>query len=95
MVDTNSNPDVIDVPIPANDDAIRAIKLIAGHNRYLHNRGAASAANHATKAAQTTRCSGLEGRRSIARWLRLPIFIKHRFYAKGAILDMAVTMDQN
>jgi small subunit ribosomal protein S2 len=30
MVDTNSNPDVIDVPIPANDDAIRAIKLIAG-----------------------------------------------------------------
>ncbi len=30
MVDTNCNPDVIDVVIPANDDAIRAIKLIAG-----------------------------------------------------------------
>jgi small subunit ribosomal protein S2 len=30
MVDTNSNPDVIDYVIPANDDAIRAIKLIAG-----------------------------------------------------------------
>jgi small subunit ribosomal protein S2 len=28
MVDTNSNPDDIDQPVPANDDAIRAIKLI-------------------------------------------------------------------
>lgn len=30
MCDTNSNPDEIDCPIPSNDDAIRAIKLIAG-----------------------------------------------------------------
>jgi small subunit ribosomal protein S2 len=28
IVDTNCNPDEIDAPIPANDDAIRAIKLI-------------------------------------------------------------------
>jgi len=28
MLDTNCNPEVIDVPIPANDDAIRSIKLI-------------------------------------------------------------------
>jgi small subunit ribosomal protein S2 len=28
MCDTNCDPDVIDYPIPANDDAIRAIKLI-------------------------------------------------------------------
>lgn len=28
IVDTNCNPDPIDYPIPANDDAIRAIKLI-------------------------------------------------------------------
>jgi small subunit ribosomal protein S2 len=28
LVDTNCNPDNIDYPIPANDDAIRAIKLI-------------------------------------------------------------------
>ncbi|MDO8614868.1 MAG: 30S ribosomal protein S2 [Dehalococcoidia bacterium] len=28
LVDTNCNPDVIDFPIPSNDDAIRAIKLI-------------------------------------------------------------------
>jgi small subunit ribosomal protein S2 len=28
LVDTNADPDVIDYPIPSNDDAIRAIKLI-------------------------------------------------------------------
>ncbi|MFH1382803.1 MAG: 30S ribosomal protein S2 [Chloroflexota bacterium] len=28
IADTNSNPDEIDYPIPANDDAIRAVKLI-------------------------------------------------------------------
>ena len=27
-VDTNCDPDVIDFPIPANDDAIRAVKLL-------------------------------------------------------------------
>ena len=30
MVDTNCNPDVVDYPIPANDDAIRAIRLLTG-----------------------------------------------------------------
>ncbi len=30
MVDTNCDPDPIDYPIPSNDDAIRAIKLMAG-----------------------------------------------------------------
>jgi small subunit ribosomal protein S2 len=29
MCDTNSDPDVIDYPIPSNDDAIRAIQLMA------------------------------------------------------------------
>ncbi len=28
MLDTNCNPEIVDVPIPANDDAIRSIKLI-------------------------------------------------------------------
>nr|QCI04784.1 ribosomal protein S2 [Bornetia secundiflora] len=28
LLDTNCNPEVIDIPIPANDDAIRSIKLV-------------------------------------------------------------------
>jgi len=28
VVDTNCDPDVIDYPIPGNDDAIRAIRLV-------------------------------------------------------------------
>ena len=28
MLDTNSDPNVVDIPIPANDDAVRSIKLI-------------------------------------------------------------------
>lgn len=44
MVDTNANPDGIDFPIPANDDAIKSIHLIvnkiadaasAGHAQYV------------------------------------------------------------
>ncbi len=31
MVDTNCDPDLIDLVIPSNDDAIRAIKLITNH----------------------------------------------------------------
>lgn len=30
MVDTNCDPELVDYPIPSNDDAIRAIKLISG-----------------------------------------------------------------
>ena len=30
MCDTNSDPDLIDFPIPSNDDAIRAIRLMTG-----------------------------------------------------------------
>ena len=29
IVDTNCDPDEVDFPIPGNDDAIRAVKLIA------------------------------------------------------------------
>ena len=39
MVDTNCNPDPIDRVIPANDDAIRAIKLIAGKMADAANEG--------------------------------------------------------
>ena len=30
LIDTNSDPDLIDYPIPGNDDAIRSIKLVTG-----------------------------------------------------------------
>ena len=30
VLDTNSDPDEVDVPIPGNDDALRAIRLFAG-----------------------------------------------------------------
>jgi small subunit ribosomal protein S2 len=39
MVDTNCNPDPIDLVIPSNDDAIRAIKLIVGHMADAVNEG--------------------------------------------------------
>ncbi|MBN2185317.1 MAG: 30S ribosomal protein S2 [Candidatus Krumholzibacteriota bacterium] len=47
LVDTNSDPDEVDIAIPANDDAIRSIKLftktlsaavIEGRARYLKNK---------------------------------------------------------
>jgi small subunit ribosomal protein S2 len=30
VVDTNCDPDLVDYPVPGNDDAIRAIRLVAG-----------------------------------------------------------------
>jgi small subunit ribosomal protein S2 len=47
LVDTNSNPDELDYPIPANDDAIRSIKLftktfsdaiLEGRTKYLKDK---------------------------------------------------------
>jgi small subunit ribosomal protein S2 len=39
MVDTNCDPDPIDLVIPSNDDAIRAIKLIVNHVADAVNEG--------------------------------------------------------
>jgi small subunit ribosomal protein S2 len=39
MVDTNCDPDPIDLVIPSNDDAIRAIKFIVGHMADAVNEG--------------------------------------------------------
>ena len=39
MVDTNCDPDSVDLVIPANDDAIRAIKLVVGHMADAANEG--------------------------------------------------------
>jgi small subunit ribosomal protein S2 len=45
LVDTNCNPEEVDYPIPANDDAIRAIKLLAGRiaDACVEGRGFAEA----------------------------------------------------
>lgn len=39
MVDTNCDPDPIDLIIPSNDDAIRAVKLVVGHMADAVNEG--------------------------------------------------------
>jgi small subunit ribosomal protein S2 len=39
MVDTNCDPDPIDLVVPSNDDAIRAIKLVANHMADAVNEG--------------------------------------------------------
>ena len=47
LVDTNSDPEEVDIPVPANDDAIRSIKLftsvladaiVEGRSKYLKNK---------------------------------------------------------
>jgi small subunit ribosomal protein S2 len=50
VVDTNSNPDGIDVVIPGNDDAIRAIQLYVEHmaNACIEGQGKA-AMQHASE----------------------------------------------
>lgn len=40
LCDTNSNPNLIDYPIPANDDAIRSIKLFSEMVADAYNEGA-------------------------------------------------------
>jgi small subunit ribosomal protein S2 len=49
LVDTNVNPELIDYPIPANDDAIRSIELFASRiaDAVLEGKAAASASRNA------------------------------------------------
>jgi small subunit ribosomal protein S2 len=42
IADTNTNPEVVDYPIPGNDDAIRSIKLFANMIADSFNQGAES-----------------------------------------------------
>ncbi|MCD4828312.1 MAG: 30S ribosomal protein S2 [Candidatus Cloacimonetes bacterium] len=59
MVDTNSDPDVIDYVIPSNDDAIRAIHLISGIMANAVVEGAQSAAEGADlKQAEAQKADG-------------------------------------
>ena len=51
-VDTNCDPDEIDHVIPANDDAIRAVKLLAGKMADAIMEGKVSASDDAEAAAE-------------------------------------------
>ena len=54
LLDTNCDPDVVDVPIPGNDDAIRAIKLVIGRLAdaiYEGSRGGGTDSGSSSKAA--------------------------------------------
>ncbi|MFH1169055.1 MAG: 30S ribosomal protein S2 [Chloroflexota bacterium] len=53
IVDTNCNPDEIDYPIPANDDAIRAIRLITSKIADAVLEGKASLGTEVTETGQT------------------------------------------
>ena len=59
LVDTDCNPELIDWPIPGNDDAIRSIRLVShqianaaleGHNEWLASRGGYSEATEEEEA---------------------------------------------
>jgi small subunit ribosomal protein S2 len=62
MCDTNCNPDEIDFPIPSNDDAIRAVKLIASRIADAAIEGR-QLENYATEADDT---EGLEASTFVA-----------------------------
>jgi small subunit ribosomal protein S2 len=49
MTDTNANPDLIDYVIPANDDAIRAVRLVT---HAIAEAAVEGAALYATKSAE-------------------------------------------
>jgi len=61
VADTNCNPDEIDYPIPANDDAIRAIKLICGKIADAISEGTTGGAITAAEPAEEEGIEGAEG----------------------------------
>jgi small subunit ribosomal protein S2 len=64
MLDTNCDPDVVDVPIPANDDAIRSIKLVVGRLAdavYEGSRGGSTASGSGNAAYAEDLYDGYDG----------------------------------
>jgi small subunit ribosomal protein S2 len=53
IADTNTNPEIIDFPIPGNDDAIRSIKLFANMVADAFNEGAAQWQEEMKKQVET------------------------------------------
>lgn len=60
IVDTNCDPDEVDYPIPGNDDAIRAIRLVAGKMADAILQGKAEYESRKAKAAAEAQ-EGFEG----------------------------------
>jgi small subunit ribosomal protein S2 len=54
LIDTDSDPDVIDLPIPGNDDSIRSIELISGRlsDAVVEGKGGGKAAADAAMPAK-------------------------------------------
>ncbi|MBI4999355.1 30S ribosomal protein S2, partial [Candidatus Gottesmanbacteria bacterium] len=53
IVDTNANPDLIDYPIPANDDAVGSIKLIVSYLADAYEEGKKLGEKKATQKRKT------------------------------------------
>lgn len=53
IVDTNADPSLVDFPIPANDDAIKTLQLIADYLKLAIEAGQAKPAAKAAKTAKT------------------------------------------
>jgi small subunit ribosomal protein S2 len=51
LVDTNADPSMIDYPVPCNDDALKAIKLVTDYVKQAVEAGQAKYAKRAEKAA--------------------------------------------
>ena len=62
MVDTNSDPDDIDVIIPSNDDAIRAVRLITAKmaDAIIEGRQGEDDVEEATFAAENKSADSME-----------------------------------
>jgi small subunit ribosomal protein S2 len=62
IVDTNADPDIIDYPIPANDDAVGSIKLITTYiiDAWIEGRKSVGKAREETKLPKVTEGKGSE-----------------------------------
>ena len=72
IVDTNCNPDLIDYPVPANDDAIRAIKLICSKIADAVLEGKAGFAEIPAGAAELEGVEGAEAVESMEPFIFTP-----------------------
>lgn len=61
LIDTDCDPDVIDLPIPGNDDSIRSIELVAGRLADAILEGKATSATAAQSDAEGADSAGGDG----------------------------------